>query len=256
MKITPSARLRVAWRATRIVLLLLLHVPLHGLWQLARRRSPWPQSFLRAAARAAGVDVRVAGQPLAQDVLYVANHLSWLDILAVAGATRARFVAKDEVRDWPLIGWLAGMNDTVFVARTERGRVHTQAQHLRDALSDGAPVMLFPEGGTGNGYDVGPFRASLLAALMPPWPGLRLQPIALDYGAEAPLVAWSDDLSTGAEALRILALPGRRQLTIHALPPIDPAAMPDRKALASAARDLLCQVLGDQVLGEGAPQPV
>lgn len=242
---TLPARLRVAWRATWIVLLLLIHVPLHGLWRLARRRSPWPRHFLGAAARAAGVDVHIVGQPLTHDVLFVANHLSWLDILAVAGATGARFVAKHEVRGWPLIGWLAGLNDTVFVARTERGRVHTQAQHLRDALSEGMPVMLFPEGGTGDGYGVGPFRASLLAALTPPWPGLRLQPLALDYGAEAPLVAWPDDIGTGAETMRILALPGRRRLTIHALPPINPTALPDRKALAGAARELLCQALGE-----------
>ena len=244
-------RLRVVWRGGLIVVLLLIHVPLHGLWRLARRSSPWPRRFLRAAARAAGVDVKLVGRALTQDVLFVANHLSWLDILAVAGATGARFVAKDEVRGWPLIGWLAGMNDTVFVARTARGQVHQQAQHLRDALSDGIPVMLFPEGGTGDGHLVGPFRASLLAALTPPWPGLRLQPLALDYGAEAPLIAWPDELGTGAETQRILALPGRRRLTIHALPPIDPAALPDRKALAGAARDALCLVLG-----EGHSQPV
>ncbi len=248
---TLAARLRVAWRGGLIVALLLIHVPLHGLWRLARRRSPWPRRFLGAAAHAAGVDVCLVGQPLTRDVLFVANHLSWLDILATAGATGARFVAKDDVRGWPLIGWLAGMNDTIFVARTARGQVHQQAQHLRDALSDGVPVMLFPEGGTGDGNGVGPFRASLLAALMPPWPGLRLQPLALDYGAEAPLVAWLDKLGTGAEAKRILALPGRRQLMIHALPPIDPAALPDRKTLASAARDAMCQALG-----EGPPLPV
>ncbi len=234
-----------------IILLLLVHVPLHGLWRLFGRRSPWPRSFLGAAARAAGVDVKVDGRPLTHDVLYVANHLSWVDILAVAGATGARFVAKDEVRQWPLIGWLAGFHDTVYVARTERGRVHEQTGRLRAALEEGTPVMLFPEGGTGNGRGVGPFRASLLAALYPPHPGLRLQPLALDYGDEAALVAWPDANDTGTEAMRILTLPGRRQLTIHVLPPIDPCETPDRKALTAAARDALCQVLG-----EGRPQPV
>ncbi len=245
------ARLRAWRRAALIVLLLIVHVPLHGLWRFLHLRSPWPRSFLGAAARAAGVDVRIIGRPLTRDALYVANHLSWLDILAVAGATGARFVAKDEVRQWPLIGWLAGLHDTVYVARTERGRVHQQTERLRAALEEGVPVMLFPEGGTGDGCGVGPFRASLLAALCPPRAGLQLQPLALDYGDESALVAWPDANDTGTEAMRILALPGRRRLTIHALPPIDPAERPDRKALATAARDALCQVLG-----EGRPQPV
>jgi lyso-ornithine lipid O-acyltransferase len=245
----------VAWRVARLVALLIAYTPLHGLWSLARRHSPWPQRFLAGASRAAGVDVRVVGEPLRRDVLYVANHLSWLDILVVTGATGARFVAKDEVRHWPLIGWLARQHDTVFVARTERGRVHHQADQLRAALGEHVPVMLFPEGGTGNGRAVGPFRASLLAALSPSWPELRLQPLALDYGAEAPRIAWLDDLPVIAEAVRILAMPGRRQLVLHALPPIDPAALPDRKALTAAARDALRRALGE-TLGETGPQPV
>jgi 1-acyl-sn-glycerol-3-phosphate acyltransferase len=223
-----------------------VHLPLHGLWRLFRLRSPWPRSFLASTAWASGVSLRVVGTPLRRDVLYVANHLSWLDIVVVAGATDARFVAKDEVRGWPVIGWLATLHATVFVARTERGRVHEQADRLRGALAQGAPVMLFPEGGTGDGTCIGPFRASLLAALTPPLPGVRLQPIALDYGAEQALVAWPDAHGTGEETLRILSLPGRRRLTLHALPPIDPMLLPDRKQLAATARNLLCAALGDE----------
>jgi len=231
--------------------LLLLHVPLHGLWRLLGQPSPWPRRFLDAAARAAGVDFHVAGTPLKRDVLFVANHLSWLDILIVAGATGARFVAKDEVEGLPLIGWLAGLNRTVYVARTDRGRVHEQAGRLRDALAEHQGVTLFPEGGTGTGHVVGPFRASLLAALVPPMPGVRLQPIALDYGGEAPLIAWPDENGTGTEIMRILALPGRRRVTLHMLAPIDPADLPDRKALAARARDEM-----RAALGETAPEPV
>jgi 1-acyl-sn-glycerol-3-phosphate acyltransferase len=241
----------VARRVALIVLLLLVHLPLHGGWRLFGCRSPWPRRFLRRVGRASGVTVRIVGQPLTRDVLYIANHLSWLDIAIVAGATGARFVAKDEVRGWPVIGWLAGENDTVFVARTERGRVHEQAERLHAALAEGAPVTLFPEGGTGDGHAVGPFRASLMAALTPPPPGVRLQPIALDYGDESTLIAWPDELGIGAEAFRILSLPGTRRVTLHALPPIDPVAMPDRKALAAAARAALCAALG-----EGRPEPV
>jgi 1-acyl-sn-glycerol-3-phosphate acyltransferase len=228
-----------------IAVLLVAHLALHGLWRLFGRRSPWPRRFLGGAAHAAGVDLRIVGRPLPHDALFVANHLSWLDVLIVAGATGARFVAKDEVRGWPVVGWLAGLHDTVYVERTARGEVHRQAEQLRAALAEHAPVTLFPEGGTGDGRTIGPFRASLLAALLPPIPGVKLQPLAIDYGAEASLIAWPDANLAGTEAMRILSLPGRRRVTLTCLDPIDPAMMPDRKALAATARAALCMALGE-----------
>jgi len=237
-----------AWgRVALIVALLAIHLPLHGLWRLFRRRSPWPRRFLGRTAWACGIDVRVVGRPLARDALYVANHLSWLDILVVAGATGSRFVAKAEVRGWPVIGWLAGLNDTVFVARTERGRVHEQAERVRAALAEHAPITLFPEGGTGLGECVGPFRASLLEALLPPLPGVMLQPLALDYGAAARAIAWLDANDTATEAMRLLSMPGRRTVVLRCLEPIDPAETPDRKRLANAARAELCAALGESM---------
>jgi 1-acyl-sn-glycerol-3-phosphate acyltransferase len=204
---------------------------------------------LSHAARTAGVDLRIFGRPLPRDVLFVANHLSWLDILIVAGATGGRFVAKDEVRGWPVVGWLAGLNDTVYVERTARGEAHRQAERLRAALAEHTPVTLFPEGGTGDGRTIGAFRASLFAALLPPIPGVKLQPLAIDYGAEAPLIGWMDANDAGAEAMRILSLPGRRRVTLTCLDPIDPATIPDRKALAAAARTVLCTALGESAPG-------
>jgi lyso-ornithine lipid O-acyltransferase len=241
----PADRLRIARRAALILALLAVHLPLHGLWRLFGRASPWPRRFLGATGRAAGFDVTMEGTPLPRDVLFVANHLSWIDILLVAGATGARFVAKDEVRGWPVIGWLAGLNATVYVARAERGRVHEQADRLRTALAEGQPVMLFPEGGTGLGETTGPFRASLFSALVPPPRGIRLQPIAIDYGAARAAMLWHDEVSTGAETLRILAMPGRRRVVLRICAPIDPATIPDRKALGSAARAEICAALGE-----------
>ncbi|HET8613696.1 MAG TPA: 1-acyl-sn-glycerol-3-phosphate acyltransferase, partial [Sphingomonas sp.] len=72
-------------------------MPLHGAWRAFGRRSPWPRRFLGRAARAAGFDAITTGEPLPRDVLFVANHISWIDILLLAGATGSRFVAKSEV---------------------------------------------------------------------------------------------------------------------------------------------------------------
>ena len=227
-----------------VALLLAIHVPLHALWRLLRRPSPWPRSFLRTASWASGIDVRVIGEPRRRDVLYAANHLTWFDITVLAGATGARFIAKAEIAGWPLVGFLAGLNRTVYVSRAERGRVAEQADALRAALRDHDPVALFPEGGTGDGVVLRPFRAALLAALLPPLPGVLLQPVAIDYGGEARLVAWTSDLGFGGEMMRLLGLAGRRRVTLDFLAPLDPAALPDRKLLSAAARDGIAAALG------------
>lgn len=222
--------------------LLMACLPLHYLWRLSGRPSPWPRRFLGWVGRAAGMQVQVTGVPLARDVLFLANHLSWLDILIVAGASGAAFVAKAEVATTPVIGWLARLNNTVFVARSERSGVRGQADALRSALASGQPVALFPEGTTDGGPDILPFRASLLASLFPPLPGVRVQPIALDYGAAAHDLAWIGDESGLANVRKVLGRRGTVPVTLHFLAPVDPSTG-DRKALARAARGEIVDAL-------------
>lgn len=232
-----------------MVAALLVCLPLHYLWRLLGRRSPWPRRFLGWVARAAGMKVRVVGAPLERDVLFLANHLSWLDILVLAGASGTAFVAKAEVADTPVVGWLATLNNTVFVARTERTAVRGQADALRAALASGQPVALFPEGTTDGGPDILPFRASLLAALFPPLPGVRVQPVALDYGAAAHDLAWIGDEAGLDNVRKVLARPGTTPVTVQFLAPVDPVTG-DRKALAAAARAEIVEALAPS--GDGA----
>ena len=219
-------------------------VPLHYLWRLFGRKSPWPRRFLKWVGYASGARVRIVGTPLRSHVLFLANHISWLDIMVVAGASGAAFVSKAEVGRWPVIGWLAGLNNTVYVERAERGAVRGQADALRNALASGQPVALFPEGTTEGGETVLPFRASLLASLYPPLPGISVQPVAIDYGSAAADIAWTGDEPAGANAKRVLSRKGRMNVTLSFLAPIDPAALPDRKALAAAARAEVVAALG------------
>ncbi len=228
---------------TLIALLLVVHLALHGLWRLFGARSPWPTAFLRRAGRAAGVDVSVTGNPVRRNVLLVANHLSWLDILILAGVTGTRFVAKDDVARWPLFGFLSGLNRTVYVSRSQRAEVRVQAELLRSALAEPQPVALFPEGGTGEGRVLRSFRASLLSALFPPIPGVVVQPVAIDYGADVPSLIWRDT-SMGTEMMRVLGLAGRRKAMIRFLEPISPGDCGDRKLLASEAQARIAAALG------------
>ena len=228
--------IRMIARVAAMVGGLLACLPLHYAWKLTGRRSPWPRRFLWWIGRSAGMRAQVVGRPLPSHVLFVANHLSWLDILLVAGATGTAFVSKDEVARYPLIGWLAGLNNTVFVARSERGAVRGQADALRTALATGQPVTLFPEGTTDGGPDLLPFRASLLASLFPPIPGVRVQPVALDYGPAAHDISWIGEETALANVRKILTRSGTTPVVIRFLAPVDPAEAGDRKALATAAR--------------------
>jgi 1-acyl-sn-glycerol-3-phosphate acyltransferase len=235
--------IRLIFRSVWIVGLFLLCVPLHYLWKLFGAPSPWPRWFLGQVGRAAGMRVSVVGAPLERDVLFLANHLSWLDILIVAGASGAAFVAKQEVAEVPVVGWLAGLNNTVFVARSERSGVRGQADALRTALATGQPVALFPEGTTDGGPDILPFRASLLASLFPPLPNVRVQPIALAYGPAAHDLSWIGEETGLANVRKVLARRGTVPVTLHFLAPVDPASG-DRKALAAAARGEIIEALG------------
>ncbi|NCP10801.1 MAG: 1-acyl-sn-glycerol-3-phosphate acyltransferase [Sphingomonadales bacterium] len=228
--------------ALMAAVLLILIVP-HLLTRWAGVRTTIPSLFLRWTARAAGIDVSVVGRPLRRNVLFVANHLSWLDILALGGAGRTAFVSKAEVADWPLIGWLADQNRTVYVARQNRHEVTQQAGALGDALARGDAVALFPEGTTGPGDALLPFRASLLAAAAPGPDALRIQPVALDYGDLAEEFAWVDPETAGDNAKRLLSRRGRARLVIRFLDPLDRAACADRKRAAAAAQAAIDRAL-------------
>ena len=243
------AQLRLLFRILLIALGLLVCLLPHYACVALRRRSPWPRRFLGWVGYAAGLRTTIVGTPLPSHVLFVANHLSWLDIMAVAGASGAAFVSKAEVGDWPVIGWLSRLNNTVFVARAERAAVRGQADALRTALVSGQPVALFPEGTTEGGQEVLAFRAALLASLYPTLPGIRVQPIALDYGAAGADIAWVGKESAGANARRVLGRRGTIPLTIRFLQPIDPAKVPDRKALAAATRAEIIESLGSESPG-------
>lgn len=239
-------RLRIAGRLALLLLILLVHLPLHGLWRLVGARSPWSVRFLGAAAWACGVRLTRHGHTPRRDVLVVANHISWLDILILGGATRAAFVSKAELASAPLVGWLAGLNRTIYIKREDRRAIPAQVAAIRTALHDG-PVAIFPEGTTGDARSLLPFKPALLQVLdraapdLPPH-GLSVQPVVVDYGAAATEIAWVEE-DGASNALRVLARRGTIRVTLHCLAPFDPATVGDRKALATETRNRIAAVL-------------
>lgn len=119
--------------------------------------------FHRCLLRLLGIRVRVRGKPSsASPVLFVSNHVSYLDIPAIGAVLPAAFVAKAEVSDWPLFGFLARVQNTVFVERRVT-RAAVQREQLRDSLAHGRNLILFPEGTSSVGLSVLPFKSSLFS---------------------------------------------------------------------------------------------
>lgn len=234
--ISIAGRMRIVLRVALILATLLVTVPLHYAWRLFVYGSPVPRVALGMIARIAGARVTVLGTPLRRDVFFLANHLSWLDIPALAGASGTAFVAKAEVADTPVIGWLCRLNRTVFVQREARLNVAEQINAVREALSDNRAITIFPEGTTTDGRSLLPFKSSILKALEPPPPGVLVQPVLMDYGPLGEALCWIGDEGGLDNALRVLARRGSFPLRVHFLEPFAPADFAGRKVIAAEAR--------------------
>jgi len=241
--------LRLSMRAAGLIGLLLVFVPLHYLYRVISYGSPFPMLFLRYAARVCGALVEVTGTHLKRDVFFVANHISWVDILALAGASGTAFVAKAELAEAPVVGWLASLNRTVFVKREHRMGVAEQINALKEALVDNWSVTVFPEGTTTDGQSLLPFKTSMLSVLEPPPQGVLVQPVIIDYGAVAEWIGWIGVEGGLNNAKRVLSRSGSYKLRLHFLEPFSPEDFRGRKAIGQESRRRIEEALVD-ILGK------
>lgn len=234
---------RIVRRSLMLIALLMVFVPLHYIYRIFAYGSPFPMWFLRFAARVSGAKVEVVGTHLKRDVFYIANHVSWIDILSLAGACGTAFVAKAELETAPAVGWLAKMNRTVFVKREARMSVADQINALKEALADNWSVTVFPEGTTTDGQSLLPFKTSMLSVLEPPPPGVLVQPVLLDYGPVAEWIGWIGEEGGFNNAKRVLAREGTFRLRVRFLEPFSPADFKGRKAISTEARKRIEEAL-------------
>jgi lyso-ornithine lipid O-acyltransferase len=224
-----------------LVLLLLAMVGPHLIASLIGRRSPWPRRFLASAARIIGLRVAVQGAALVPPTLALANHVSWLDILVLGGATGSAFVSKADIATVPVVGWLADQHHTLYIERAARGDAHGQVRRIAEGIARDQPLTVFPEGTTGDGAGLLPFRSTLLAAVTPAAPGTSVRPVAIDYGLAREEIAWHDGEPALVNALRLLGRRGTLPVTVRLLDALAPSD--DRKALARDARAAIEQAL-------------
>jgi 1-acyl-sn-glycerol-3-phosphate acyltransferase len=128
---------------------------------LSSARASWLQQSARRALKIFRTETRVNGK-LPKCGLLVCNHLSYFDILVLATLTPSRFVAKSEVRKWPVFGWFARLAGTIFVERNKRSQAARSVKEIEAALGEEPLVVLFPEGTSSGGDTVLPFKSSLL----------------------------------------------------------------------------------------------
>ena len=234
---------RAIIRIALMAALLLVCIPFYYVSHLLHLPNPWPRIFLRGVAWLAGVELSYRGQKARGGVFLIANHVSWIDVPALAAASGSAFVGHDGLASMPLLEWLCRMNRTVFIARHDRTSVAEQVETVRSALSDSGALTIFPEGTTSDGTGLLPFKSALLSAFEPLPAGIAVQPVLLDYGAEAADNAWVGEEHGFDNFLRILARSRPVQLTIHFLPPLSGSALETRKTIAQAARDAMLKQL-------------
>lgn len=225
---------------------------LHLLWGLAtaaalpglprKMRSFLVARWSRQLLDTLAIRVQFLGTPPTQGLL-VANHVSWIDIFAINASATTTFLAKDEIRGWPVIGWLAERAGTLFLERGSRSAAQRARQRLVDELRAGSRIGVFPEGATSFGEHVLPFHGALFQSAIDA--GARVAPVMLRYsdgqGQPTSAAAYVGDTSLWQCVRNIAAAKG---LTVHImfLPALDSAGS-DRRHLAHRSHQAISHAL-------------
>lgn len=170
-----------------------------------QRQPAWLQRTAVAALEALDIQVEAVGPPPSPG-LVVCNHVSYVDIPALASLQPATFVSKAEVRRWPLFGLLAQCGGTIFIQREKRSEVPQANQGIHDRIVGGGLVVFFPEGTSSDGTSVLPFRSSLFAPAVTERCAVTPAHITyrLDGGDPATDVAYWGDMTFGPHFLKLL----------------------------------------------------
>jgi lyso-ornithine lipid O-acyltransferase len=218
-----------------------------------------PRLWHRTAARMIGLRIRVRGTIRRESpVLYVANHCSYFDIVALGAALKGSFVAKQDVSGWPVFGFLAKCQNTIFIERNPRlARLHQD--EIARRLSAGDNLILFPEGTSTDGNRVLPFKSTLFGVVKT-YSGTRplyVQPLTLAYTrlnglpigrVQRPLVTWFGDMALGPHLWQVLRQ-GRVTVEIIAHPPVAEDEFLTRKDLCRHCETVIREGLQEALTG-------
>jgi len=247
--------LRYLWRVPLLLLHVLLGIVLAALvmsWNRHRvmrnGREPFAHRLIRwwsrVLMRIFGLRSVRFGRPLADPVLFVANHTSWIDIELLHSQRAACFVAKAEIAHWPLVGWLAACGGTIFHRRGSNHSLAAVMQTMVQRLRAGRSVAVFPEGGTGHGGVLKVFHARIFQAALDAQ--VPVQPVALRFtrhGRRLVDAGFRENENFMQNFLRLLGGPPM-DAEVHFLEPV-PASPDARRKMAELSRERIGAALDD-----------
>lgn len=240
----PHAKGLAIWRFFLITLVFITYTPLY--WLLLKIHKPsglkFGRFYLSSWRKCSGHQLIIKGElSRATPTLYVSNHSSYVDILVLGTFIPARFVAKKEVAKWPIMGWLATKQETIYINR-DRNAIADGTEKLIEYLGQGESLILFPEGTTSDGCQILPFGSSFFDVAMKT--NVMVQPITVTYagwdGLPMPrymrkFCGWfSPDVDMVSHLWAIVQW-GTIQVIVELHPPLDPQTFASRKQLSHAS---------------------
>ena len=211
--------------------------------QKQRRIQNWSAQLLAAC----GMKIKVVGDinslPKATGRFWVSNHVSWLDIFAINAVQPMRFVGKDDIQTWPVIGWLVARSDTIFISRSNRNAALAANDIISNALQQGANIAIFPEGTSTDGHQLKPFKHSLFQA--PISAQVPVQTLCVRYPMENgelnPAPAYHGDISIWQTLVSLLQQP-QSLVEVHILAGVETNDV-SRQQLSALAQAQIAQCL-------------
>lgn len=239
------------------------------LLRLSRKSaSKLPVLWHRFTLRMLGIRVKTHGQ-LSSDhpLLLVVNHTSWKDILVLGAVKPLSFIAKADMKSWPVLGQLAKLQRTIFVEREQRRKAGIQASEIAERMTDGDVIVLFAEGTTSDGNRLLPFNSSLLGAAQKAIKtsgksSVMVQPVAIAYTKMhgvalgryfRPEVAWPGDVALAGHLLNI-ARQGALDVELHFGAPISFDVKTNRKQITRQLEQNVRQMLVGSLRGRSEKQ--
>lgn len=252
----PLRPLRYLWRVPLLLLHILLGILLCSLilsWNqhvvMKNGEEPFAHRMIRwwstQLLRVFGMRSVRFGEPLADPVLFVANHTSWIDIELLHSQRAACFVAKAEIARWPLVGWMAATGGTIFHRRGSNHSLSTVMQVMVERLHGGRSVAVFPEGGTGYHGVLKTFHARIFQAALDA--RVAVQPVALRFARDGRRVIDTGFRENESFVHNIVRLLGEAPVDaeVHFLTPV-PASPDARRRMAELSRERIGAALEDR----------
>jgi 1-acyl-sn-glycerol-3-phosphate acyltransferase len=223
-------------------------------------------NYYRALCTVLRIRVRVVGEPVRdRAVLFVSNHVSWADILAIGSITPIAYVSKSEIAGWPMVGPAAKAQRTVFVDRSRRHQTGDAIAEIVKRLASGTSVVLFAEGTSSDGNRVLPFRSALVGAVKEASAraesGILIQPMSICYTGlngipmgrqHRPTVAWYGDLDFMPHIKAFIAR-GAVDAVVSYGEPVAADGTADRKAMTRSLEGAVRKITSDTLRGRARP---